>query len=279
MIGWQDELYGGIDAGRPRMDVRPASDASEVADRYFPRDRRPTVDMPPPPPPVEYAEIQYEPFEEAPDLDELPSMYGADVWDIYKDDRLRPSTIGRFGTREAVIDADLARRGYEQDPDSPDAERLDPIDIAVLAANAGFEGDDLIKIVAIGLAESHGGMPYVVGDKGINPETGEPYLDETYGPSVGIWQIRTVLKPPDKPGYIDYVRRYEDLFDPAYNARAAKHIYDKSAKKDDPFAEWTVYTSGKYLEYIDYARRAVELLEQSEFEPTEPEPFPDLSED
>jgi hypothetical protein len=218
------------------------------------------VDLPPPPPAAEIVE-----YEELDDF--LPAMGAGNLWEYYLDPAMRRMMVDRYGTREAIVDRDLEMKGYIQDRDLGVFE--DPVDIARYAANAGFRGEELVTAVAVALSESFGGMPHIVGDKGINPETGKPFLDETYGPSVGLWQIRSVLYPPDDRDQKDYVRRYEDLFDPQFNAIAAKHLYDMSKRKNangdvDGFMEWSRYRDGDYLNYMDLARSAVQVVEDDE---------------
>ncbi|MEY2965980.1 MAG: hypothetical protein RLY50_30, partial [Actinomycetota bacterium] len=52
-------------------------------------------------------------------------------------------------------------------------------------------------------------------------------------------------------------------------AIAAKHLYDKSSKEiapgvKDGFLEWSRYRDGDYLNYMDLARSAVQVVEGDE---------------
>lgn len=111
--------------------------------------------------------------------------------------------------------------------------RLSASQIAQYAANAGFEGDDLITAVAIALAESSGD-PGAVGDSGT---------------SLGLWQIHYTVHPEfDKA----------QLFDPQYNANAAFQLYSNRGG----FNDWSTYGdlpghNNAYLNYVDVASQAV----------------------
>ena len=85
--------------------------------------------------------------------------------------------------------------------------------IAVLAANAGFTGEDLAMAVAVALAESSGD-PEVLGDN---------------DKSVGLWQIYVPLHP-EFEGW--------DLTDPQQNANAAHSVYVKAGHS---FKPWTTF--------------------------------------
>jgi len=119
-------------------------------------------------------------------------------------------------------------------------------EIARLAANAGFTGSDLETAVAVSIAENRNGQTDLLGDLGI--QTAE------YGPSVGLWQIRSV-----NPGYgnaFDQAHRNEQAnMDPATNAANAYAIYTKPKGKG--WNEWSTYKDGKYKQFLDQARRAI----------------------
>jgi hypothetical protein len=95
--------------------------------------------------------------------------------------------------------------------------------IAALAQNAGFQGDDLATAVAVALAES-GGNPNAVGD-----------LNITAGGSVGLWQINLAYHP-EFNGW--------NLQDPQTNANAAFSVYSAAG---DSFTPWSTYKSEAYL--------------------------------
>jgi lysozyme-like protein len=119
-------------------------------------------------------------------------------------------------------------------------------EIAELAANAGFTGSDLEIAVAVSIAENRQGRTDLLGD--LNLQTAE------YGPSVGLWQIRSV-----NPGYgnaFDQAHRNQQAnLDPATNAANAYAIYTKPRGKG--WNEWSTYKDGQYRRYLDQARRAI----------------------
>ena len=96
-------------------------------------------------------------------------------------------------------------------------------------------------MVAIAMAESGG-------DSGAHNTT---YPDNSYG----LWQINML----DEPGYMLGAERRkqfglksnEELFDPVKNAKAAYAIY-----KQQGFGAWSVYTSGRYKDFLPAAKKA-----------------------
>lgn len=111
---------------------------------------------------------------------------------------------------------------------------LTPQQIAQLAYNAGFRGNDLNTAVAIAMAES-GGNPAAY-----NPEAaaGTP---NGHG-SRGLWQIYGFVHP-----------KYDGqhAFDPKVNAQAAYEIYRQSGGR---FTAWSTYNLGWAKPKQDYAR-------------------------
>lgn len=104
----------------------------------------------------------------------------------------------------------------------------------------GFSGDSLVTALAVSRAES-GWRPAAVGDVGLQ--------DEKWGPSVGLFQIRSLVSE-DQSGR---PRDYTSLFDPEFNARAAYAISQGGTN----WRAWTAYTSGAYRQYLDEARQLV----------------------
>ncbi len=119
------------------------------------------------------------------------------------------------------------------------------------AYNAGFRGDALVMAVAIAKGESSYN-PNALGDVGIQTDK--------WGPSHGLWQIRT-LKNPQNYGFPDTLRVADGrLYDPQTNAEAAFAI----SKGGTDFTPWSVYTAGIYRNFLDEARAAVAALCNSE---------------
>lgn len=102
--------------------------------------------------------------------------------------------------------------------------------IAQVASNAGFSGDDLTTAVAVALAESGGDSQNQTGDGGT---------------SWGLWQIHWTVHPEfDK----------SQLLDPQYNANAAYTLYSKAG---GAFTDWSAYNNGKYVAFMPAASGAV----------------------
>jgi peptidoglycan hydrolase CwlO-like protein len=113
---------------------------------------------------------------------------------------------------------------------------LKPEQIALVAQEAGFSGENLVMAVAVAIAESVYDAN-CVGSLGV----------------YGLWQIYAHAHPdlidPNNP---DASRWY----DPYVNARFAWKIYNKGKN----WVPWSVYTSGAYLRKMDTARAGVNLL-------------------
>lgn len=111
--------------------------------------------------------------------------------------------------------------------------------VAQLALAAGFETQRAVVAVAIAQAES-GFNDQAVGDVALQ--------NDYWGPSVGLWQIRT-LKFPSSP----YRTKDWLLQDPANQAKAAFVISSGGAD----FSPWSTYKNGAYKRYMEGAVRAV----------------------
>lgn len=114
--------------------------------------------------------------------------------------------------------------------------KLSAAGLAQLAANAGFQGNDLVTAVAIALAES-GGNPGVVGDQNITP-----------GGSVGLWQINLHYHP-------EYTA--QELVDPQTNADAAFAIYSAAGNS---FTPWSTFKTGAYTAYLGSAQDGSDVV-------------------
>lgn len=117
---------------------------------------------------------------------------------------------------------------------------LTPAQVAAYAKQAGFFGESAVIAVAVAMGES-----------GLNPSArGDTALaNATWGPSIGLWQIRSLNAEKGKGTSRDATR----LTDPAFNARAAFEI--SSGGKN--WRPWTVYTTGAYFRHMTLARIAV----------------------
>ena len=121
--------------------------------------------------------------------------------------------------------------------------RIGDNQIAQFALQAGFTREQAVIATAIALAESLGSTA-AVGDATIT--------DGTYGPSLGLWQIRTMWTPPASG--MDSFRDHTRLFDPAFNAQAAYAI----SRQGQNWNAWTDYKNDKYRQFLGRAQRAVD---------------------
>lgn len=112
--------------------------------------------------------------------------------------------------------------------------------IASYAIGAGLSGEQAAIATAIGRAES-GGRTDARGDTGITTRT--------WGPSIGIWQIRSLNAQRGTGGERDEIAN----LDPAKNARAMMSISGNGSN----WRPWSVYTSGAYRAHLAEARLAV----------------------
>jgi hypothetical protein len=111
---------------------------------------------------------------------------------------------------------------------------LTPSQLYDLARGAGLSPAAAVTAAAVALGES-GGNPAAVGDVGIQTSK--------WGPSVGLWQIRS-LKADQGTGR---TRDASKLTDPAFNARAMAEVSGTGSN----WRPWSVFTSGKYRQYLD----------------------------
>jgi hypothetical protein len=111
--------------------------------------------------------------------------------------------------------------------------KLSASQIANVARNAGFSGNDLVTAVAIALAESSGN-PQALGDTGI----GEG--------SFGLWQINSYYHPEFGPDFTT-------LYDPQVNANAAYSVYRTSGNS---FKAWSTFNNGAYVAYVSDVQNA-----------------------
>lgn len=104
---------------------------------------------------------------------------------------------------------------------------------------AGFDPASAVIMTAIQLGES-GGRTDALGDVGLQTST--------WGPSVGISQVRSLRGELGTGGTRDQMR----LTDPLFNARAAYTISSGGKK----WGAWTVYNTGAYRKHLSAAQAA-----------------------
>jgi hypothetical protein len=111
---------------------------------------------------------------------------------------------------------------------------LTPSQIYTLAIQeGGLSPQAAVLATAIALAES-GGNSDAVGDVGLE--------NATWGPSVGLWQIRSLKAQTGTGGPRDVTQ----LKDPRFNARAMRAISTGGTN----WRPWSTYTSGSYKKQL-----------------------------
>lgn len=116
---------------------------------------------------------------------------------------------------------------------------LTPAYVFRLARGAGLSRPRAVIATAIAMAES-GLDPGAEGDVAL--------ADATWGPSLGLWQIRSVRAQTGT----GRARDAQHLRDPAFNAVAM----DVISNHGTDFSPWSVYKSGAYRQYLDEAEAA-----------------------
>lgn len=122
---------------------------------------------------------------------------------------------------------------------------LTALEVARLAQSAGFTGASIVTITAIAHAES-----------GFNTEAiGDVALETNiWGPSVGLWQIRTLHHNP--PSFRDYNLLTDPVSGPMNQAIAAYMISAKGIN----FTPWSTFTNGAYKQFLPEAIAAYNQL-------------------
>lgn len=116
-----------------------------------------------------------------------------------------------------------------------------PADIYATARAAGLNSAQAIIATAIALAES-GGDDTNIGDVSLQ--------NGTWGPSVGLWQVRT-LKAETGSGSDRDIQALQG--NPARQARAMFNISEQGKN----WSPWTVYTKGIYTKFMGQATAAM----------------------
>lgn len=118
---------------------------------------------------------------------------------------------------------------------------MTPAEVHALAVLHGLTHEQAIIATAIAWAES-GLRPDAVGDVDLE--------DSKWGPSVGLYQIRS-LRADTGTGK---ERDVERLGDPSFNSRSMVAVSTDGTN----WSPWTMYRNGRYLDHIDAVRAAVE---------------------
>lgn len=118
---------------------------------------------------------------------------------------------------------------------------MTPAEVHALAVAHGLTVEQAVVATAIAWAES-GLRPDAVGDIDLE--------DNTWGPSVGLFQIRS-LRLHTGTGK---ERDVERLTDPSFNTRSMVAISAGGTN----WAPWSVYKNGRYRQHLDAVRAAIE---------------------
>lgn len=117
--------------------------------------------------------------------------------------------------------------------------KLSAKDIAGFAVGAGFPASAIADAVAVAFAESSG-ITDRRGDVGIQ--------NSTWGPSIGLWQIRSLKAEKGK----GTTRDETHLSEPAFNAKSAHAIWAAAGGSFNK--DWSAYRSRAYLLYLPAAK-------------------------
>lgn len=116
---------------------------------------------------------------------------------------------------------------------APPGKRYTPEQIITIARKVGIPENLIPEFVAISIAENRTGETLAQGDLKL--------MDDKWGPSVGLMQIRSLKNPSDKKwSKADKLRVEKKLTDPEYNLRTAYEIY-----KEQGFEPWSTYNPDK----------------------------------
>src|SRR3954452_13193917 len=111
--------------------------------------------------------------------------------------------------------------------------KLTAAQVYALARTVGLDPASAVIATAVAMGES-GLNPDAVGDVGIQTSK--------WGPSIGLWQIRSVKAESGRGTSRDATR----LKDPAFNARSMVEISGGGQN----WRPWSVYLHGTYRQYL-----------------------------
>jgi hypothetical protein len=115
--------------------------------------------------------------------------------------------------------------------------------LGALLRQAGFTGDALNVAAGIAIAES-GANAHAIGDTGLT--------NAKWGPSVGVFQIRSLNNPGAYSG-LDAMRDRGKLMGALYNATLAF----KMSGGGRNWSAWSAYTNGSYRQFVGQVNRTV----------------------
>ncbi len=156
--------------------------------------------------------------------------------------------ISTFSTapRNALLDTGVASpyatatTGVAGDGFSGAMGQLTGEQVAQVAYQVGFRDEDLQIMVAVAKGESMWDSS-AVGDVTLQ--------DSTWGPSIGLWQIRSMKAELGTGSARDATK----LEDPVYNGQSAWSISEQGTK----FSPWSIYNRGTYRQYMTLAQQVI----------------------
>lgn len=125
--------------------------------------------------------------------------------------------------------------------------RMTASQIYSAARSAGFSAASAVIATAVALGES-GGDPADIGDRALE--------NATWGPSVGLWQVRT-LKSDTGTG------RTRDIAALTGNVTAQARAAYEISSGGTSWNPWTVYKTGKYQEFMAQSQQAATTVGDS----------------
>ncbi len=125
---------------------------------------------------------------------------------------------------------------------------MTPAEVHALAAGAGLAADSAVIATAVSWAEIAYGDP----DPDLDPGAvgDEDLVDDIWGPSIGLWQIRSLHAHSGTGKERDALR----LPDPEFNARSMATI----SKGGTDWTPWSVWKNGRYAHHLDDVVDAIE---------------------
>jgi len=143
-----------------------------------------------------------------------------------------------------------ARQRQQRLSQAPAQGTVPDTQILQLALDQGIPENQAVIMLAIALGESGGRSGIDTVQSGLD-------VNKTNEYSIGLWQINMSAELGKERARDLKLSNYDQLRDPATNARAMKYILDRQGLN-----AWTVYKTGKYKQYLPDAKRALIQLKK-----------------
>jgi len=143
-----------------------------------------------------------------------------------------------------------ARQRQQRLSQAPAQGTVPDTQILQLALDQGIPENQAVIMLAIALGESGGRSGIDTVQSGLD-------VNKTNEYSIGLWQINMSAELGEERARDLKLSSYDQLRDPATNARAMKYILDRQGLN-----AWTVYKTGKYKQYLPDAKRALIQLKK-----------------